>query len=81
MLARVLFQATENKPQLPFCTILTNTHTHTHPPTSPTVAPSRAVAEQVVSPKGCMLNPPGASGEIPLGQEPAHKDRKWNSST
>lgn len=29
MLARVLFQATENKLQLPFCTILTNTHTHT----------------------------------------------------
>lgn len=29
-----------------------------------------------------MLNSPGASGEIvPLGQEPAHKDRKWNSST
>lgn len=80
MLARVLFQATENKLQLPFCTILTNTHTH--PSTSPTVAPSRAVAEQVVSPKGCMLNSPGASGEIvPLGQEPAHKDRKWNSST
>lgn len=62
-----------------------HTHTHTtntHPFRGPRVAPSGAVVEQVVSPMGCMLNPPGASREIvPLSQEPAHKDRKWNPST
>lgn len=59
-----------------------HTHTYTHPPTEPAVAPSGAVVEQVVSPMGCMLKSLGANREIvPLGQEPAHKDRKWNPST
>lgn len=58
------------------------TNTYTHPSTGPRVAPSGVVVEQVVSPMGCVLNPPGANREIvPLGQEPAHKDRKWNPST
>lgn len=60
----------------------TKTHKYTHPSTVPGVAPSRAAVKQVVSPMGCMFNPPGANSEIvPLGQEPADKDRKWNLST
>lgn len=60
----------------------TNTHMHTHSFKRGRVAPSEALVEQVVSPMGWMLNPPGANMEIvPFGQEPADKDRKWNPST